>query len=152
MRKRTGKYLICQFSGCSKSFYRPLCYIKRGIDKYCCNEHAGLDRKREKNHRWTGELPHRDTIHLWIVKNYGRANHCSNKNCIYPRRNSQGGLLISPKKFVWSNISYKYLRNIEDWEQLCNSCALKKDIDYRKEHNIKITQFVFDKKGKRIKT
>lgn len=60
-------------------------------------------------------------IHFWLYKNYGKANHC--ERCIRPS-----------KKYVWANKSHEYLRDISDWEQLCNSCHLKQDLnDARRE-------------------
>lgn len=50
-------------------------------------------------------------IHIWVKSTYGKPSHCTNKNC-------PGGA----KRYEWSNISGEYLRDIEDWQQLCAKC------------------------------
>jgi len=57
-------------------------------------------------------------IHIWIKKNYGKANHCENPNC--PHKN--------PIRFEWALIHGKeYDRKIENFIQLCKSCHLNYD-------------------------
>jgi hypothetical protein len=52
---------------------------------------------------------------------------CKNPNCVYPRKNARGTILLKPKSFQWANISKKYLRDFSDWMQLCASCHAKYD-------------------------
>lgn len=87
--------------------------------------------------RWTGELPGNTAVHRWVTYHFGKANKCINNP-------SHKG------PYDWSNISYQYLRDIEDWEQLCRRCHYKKDKEYREKTNTDTTRFVFDNKGKRI--
>jgi hypothetical protein len=88
-------------------------------------------------------------VHYWLYEKYGKANHCENDETHKSFR------------FEWANISDKYLKNKNDWKQLCVSCHRK--MDYTEEqrertrrvnrgnkyHNIKIKQY--DKDGKFIK-
>jgi hypothetical protein len=81
-----------------------------------------FDTQDEKAHQWRGEEASYGCKHRWVYKHLGKANHCDNSDCIYPRKNSRGILLISPKRYEWSNISGEYKRVISDWQQLCVSC------------------------------
>ena len=59
------------------------------------------------------------SIHQWILKTYGKASCCTNKDC---KSNSA-------KNFEWALIKgYKYERNISNFMELCCSCHRKYDI------------------------
>lgn len=79
------------------------------------------------NHpNWRGDSIGYMGIHTWLARKYGRANKCENKEC--PK---------ICKKYEWSNISGKYLREFSDYRMLCISCHRKKDMNERyfnKEH------------------
>lgn len=62
------------------------------------------------SHNWKGMNVNYVSKHLWIIKNYGKANHCEHDPAHTGRR------------YDWANISGKYLREIEDYKQLCRSC------------------------------
>jgi len=91
---------------------------------------------RMKKLSWSGN---ERAIHQYIQFHYGKADRCENPKC-------DG----SSKNYDWSNISYGYLRDRFDWEQLCRKCHMAKDREYR-EKIAKNTTSVFDKKGHRIK-
>lgn len=55
--------------------------------------------------------------HLWIVKHYGKADHCENPFC----------KSINPKRYEWANISGNYEREREDYRMLCPSCHRSMD-------------------------
>lgn len=56
------------------------------------------------------------SIHQWVSRHYGKASICIIDST------------HTSKQFEWSNISGKYIKDIKDWRQLCNSCHKK--IDY----------------------
>jgi len=70
--------------------------------------------------RWKGEEASRTAKHMWIYKQFGKANHCSNPNCDK-----------KSNKYEWANISGEYKREIFDYKQLCVICHRKMDL--RKE-------------------
>ena len=59
------------------------------------------------------------TLHKWVERKLGKANHCEkNKNHISTR-------------YHWANISKEYKRDLNDWTQLCPSCNCKDRIGRR---------------------
>ncbi len=62
-----------------------------------------------KARAWKGMRAGYVAKHLWIVKHYGKANHC--EKCFG-----------KAKRYEWANISGKYLREVSDYIQLCTSC------------------------------
>lgn len=73
----------------------------------------------EKSRRWKGLNASYTAKHKWILKHFGKANHCS----LNP--------LHKAKRFEWANISGKYLREISDYIPVCPSCH--QGILHRKE-------------------
>jgi len=71
------------------------------------------------------------SIHHWLYKYYGKANHCDNPNCKH-----------ICNKFEWAVIHEKdYDYNIENFKQLCTSCHQKYDNQFdkwKKEFGIEI--------------
>lgn len=76
----------------------------------------------ENNPNWKGDKVGYQGLHAWVHQQLGKANHCSNKECKYPRIGYKGKILMAAKKFEWSNISGKYKRDLTDWQQLCHAC------------------------------
>lgn len=70
---------------------------------------------------WNKNKPGYKSVHKWLRIHYGRADHCS--NCETPS-----------KSFEWANLSGEYLRNINDYIQLCTSCHRK--MDYTEQQRI----------------
>ena len=85
-------------------------------------------RKGDKHPNWRADQTGYGNKHSWLKRNYGKANRCKNKGCVYPRTNSNGKVLLKPKRFDWANISQKYKRELSDWTQLCGSCHKKYDM------------------------
>jgi hypothetical protein len=54
-------------------------------------------------------------LHTWIVKNYGKANHCVFCDT------------TTAKRYDWANISGEYKKDINDYIQLCRSCHIDYD-------------------------
>ena len=91
----------------------------------------------KRHGKWTGNLPGKEAVHHWLSYNFGKANHCSSNP-------------LHKSPFDWSNISYQYLREITDWEQLCRRCHSKKDQLAREGLKKNTTEIVFNKKGARL--
>ncbi len=64
----------------------------------------------EQSRRWKGNNAGYVAKHLWIIKHFGKADHCE------MNRNHQA------KRYEWANIDGKYSRKREDYIQLCPSC------------------------------
>lgn len=85
-------------------------------------------RSREKNNKWKGDNASYTAFHHWLKYYYGKANHCENPTCIYPRlvrrRGSTKKILITePKLYNWSLIKGKHhSQKRENYIQLCASC------------------------------
>lgn len=74
----------------------------------------------KNNHNWKGYKVKYRTLHGWVQRNLGKANHC--EHC--------GATKVPEGKkrwFQWANKSHKYLRDLTDWIQLCISCHKKYD-------------------------
>ena len=75
-----------------------------------------------KNKSWLGDNIGYFGLHVWLKKIFGKPNKCENPNCFYPRQNRARKWILEPKQFVWANKSGKYLRDRNDFYQLCYSC------------------------------
>lgn len=69
-----------------------------------------------KNAKWKGDKASYTAKHIWVKTHYGKANHC--EDC--------GD--TSDRMYHWSNKSKKYLRDINDWQQLCVPCHKRYDL------------------------
>ena len=114
---------------CKTEFITYLSRIKRGHGVFCSHKCINIGRKQPKEWvemikksttgnkawNWKGDKVGYRSLHTWIIRKLGKANHC--KSC---------GLDKIPKGkkryFDWANISQKYKRDITDWKQLCKKC------------------------------
>ena len=58
-------------------------------------------------------------VHRWLVRNFGKADCCENKECSYPRKNTKGVLLQRPKSFNWALLKgccYEKVRPLSQYE------------------------------------
>lgn len=102
---------------------------------------------QEKNPAWKGDKAGYTALHRYAKIHWGKAYKCDFMECIYPRKNSRGIILLIPNLFTWSNISGKYKRERSDWRMACMSCHMKWD-----RKNIPgAKNKIFDKNGKRKK-
>jgi hypothetical protein len=62
----------------------------------------------EYNAAWKGNNVGYQGLHKWIRTILGNATHCANGH--------------EAKRYVWANVSGEYKRDLEDWQQLCDSC------------------------------
>lgn len=85
---------------------------------------GGTFMKGQDHPHWQNN-PSYSAIHKWIVRNFGRANYCSNDEC------------HKAKRYDWANISGEYKRDINDWRQLCRSCHTKLDMTIEKKIRLK---------------
>lgn len=110
--------IICQVCGKQK-YYKPS-VIKRGRGKYCSRPCAAIAHKEnyrgENNPDWKGDQVKYRGIHMWIQNKLGKANKCS-----FDEAHEATG-------FHWANISGSYLRDLDDWMQLCPKCHKKYDM------------------------
>jgi hypothetical protein len=79
-----------------------------------------LVRKGESHHNWKGDSAGYEAIHGWIVRNLGKADHCS----FNPYHKST--------RYHWANISGNYMRDTDDYASLCPACHKTYDLVVRK--------------------
>jgi hypothetical protein len=74
--------------------------------------------KEEKNGIWKGHAVGYHALHSWIKRRLVKTKLCQNCKNVPP--------------FDLANISQKYKRDLSDWEWLCRSCHMKKDLRLEK--------------------
>jgi hypothetical protein len=99
---------ICGF--CEKSFYITRKAINHGEGKYCSRRCSGKNKKMDDSNNWRGDNAGYVGKHLWIKNNFGKAHKCEMCHS------------LNEKKYEWASIGHTYIRNINDWIQLCSSC------------------------------
>lgn len=70
----------------------------------------------EANVKWKGDKASYAAKHIWAKYHFGKANHCEHCGTREERT------------YHWSNISGKYLREEDDWQQLCVPCHKRFDL------------------------
>src|SRR3990167_6949873 len=79
-----------------------------------------------------------DNIHNWVKRNYGKAEYC--EKC---------GIDKLPdgykRFFAWANISGKFLRNKDDWQQLCMRCHNRLDSAVLTEKDVLEIRNLYDR-------
>lgn len=73
----------------------------------------------EKGLNWKGDKVGYRTLHKWVEKHLGKANHCTNN------------INHKSTRYHWSNISKEYKRRLDDFIQLCPSCNCRDRIGRR---------------------
>jgi len=95
--------------------------IKTGIKPWLGKKRSEEDKKKISNGRkgkmigadhweWKADKVGYRALHEWVERTLGKANHCSFNSSHKSTR------------FQWANISGQYLRDIDDWAQLCPVC------------------------------
>lgn len=75
-------------------------------------------RYKEEHHAWRGIKAKYGSKHDWIRHNYGKATKCENReNNIFSFKCSE-----KSQNYEWANKNGEYLREVEDYYQLCRSC------------------------------
>lgn len=73
---------------------------------------ASLVAKGSASPQWNGDSVGYFGIHKWLLKIYGKANHCENLSC--PKKS---------KRFEWAKVKGKeYKRRRTHFKQLCSGC------------------------------
>jgi len=81
----------------------------------------------EKGSNWKGDEVGYHGIHVWLHKNFGKANKCENEKCFYPRMGSKK-FLRKPYRYEWALLKGKeYKRIRSNFIQLCIACHRKYD-------------------------
>lgn len=71
---------------------------------------------------------HYKAVHKWIVEQKGKPLIC--ELC----------LTTESKRYEWSNITQRYLFNVNDWQRLCKKCHVNYDIKYKKDNHGKLDE------------
>jgi hypothetical protein len=71
--------------------------------------------KWDKHPQWKGDNASIRTIHTWVVKWKGKADHCEKCGT------------KDAKAYDWSNVDHKYRRVLDDFISMCRSCHKKYD-------------------------
>lgn len=71
---------------------------------------------------WGGNQVNYRSRQMWLVKNFGNADHCENPNCSHKSRNF--GYSLKP--------GIKMSRKREDYRQLCRSCIMKQKFQVKR--------------------
>ncbi len=125
---------------CKKELIKPSQYsyrqweIRKTCDRFCAGKYRTITYKmpdkirnkismtkkniyqdETKHPKWLGKNVGYSGIHLWIRKIYGSADHC------------EFNFIHKATRYHWANISGKYLRDINDWTQLCPTCHKQYD-------------------------
>lgn len=99
----------------------------------------------EEHPQWKGDKAGYRAVHIWLIKNYGKADRCENKNCKYPKwiyrkkgrlgytdNPKQGDtkyrLIEKPSRFEWSLIKGRYTHKRDNFVMLCPHCHRKHDL------------------------
>lgn len=82
------------------------------------NGRGNLGKIGPLNPAWLGDEAKYQAKHMWIRRNYGKADRCENQACTYK----------NPKTFHWANLSGEYQRERSDYVMLCPSCHKKMDL------------------------
>ena len=76
----------------------------------------GDAQRDETHHGWKGDNVGYSSLHAWVVRKIGKADHCemdkTHKSTRYHLANKSG----------------KYKRDLKDWIKLCPSCHKKQDL------------------------
>lgn len=79
----------------------------------------------KKNPSWSGNKVGRKGIHSWLMRNYGKADRCENREKQCLDFECTGNL---NKRFHWANTNnHIYRRRREDFMMLCAKCHSKYD-------------------------
>ena len=76
-----------------------------------------------ENPEWKGDKSSYASFHIWLSKHHGRPKRCQNIDCVYPRKNARGKLMMKPSRIQWALIKgKKHSHNINNYIGLCASC------------------------------
>lgn len=86
-----------------------------------------LAQNGEKHSQWKRHSISYHGLHQWLIRVYGKASRCENVDCVYPRKGAKK-MLLKPCGFEWSlRKKCKYVRDRNNFIQLCVACHRKYD-------------------------
>lgn len=98
-------------------------------EQYATGKRVAKPGKLDKSVSWKGDNAGYYAIHEWLKVNFGKADCCENLDCVYPRRNGSGSILVKPKRFEWAYLGKRgFSRNRKLYIKLCCSCHRKYDM------------------------
>lgn len=102
---------------CGRQFSPRPSNVARGKGKFCSTtcQHAAV--RGISNVRALKQDAAYSTIHGWVSRNWGKADHCESGNCA-------GRSTF----FEWANLDGAYRRERAQWAQLCRPCHRRYDI------------------------
>lgn len=117
-------YMIKNCFTCNKEFTKSATKSLKEwnrVVKYCSKKCSQTLFKKghgkdELNVNWKGDKAGYGSKHDWIKSRLGKATYCS-----FDRNHVS-------KRFEWANISGAYLRELDDWVQLCVTCHRQYDM------------------------
>jgi hypothetical protein len=69
----------------------------------------------EKNPNWKGDSAGYFSIHGWVIRQKGKADHCTKCGT------------TTAKRYEWANVDHQYRRNLDDYIPMCQSCHMRYD-------------------------
>lgn len=106
--------IICK--RCKKPFLDHACNHRIYCSYKCYYLNKGKQMIGNKNQLWKGNNASYVAKHMWVKRQRGKATHCS------------FNLQHKNKYYQWANVSGSYLRDTNDWIQLCIKCHKAYDI------------------------
>jgi hypothetical protein len=129
---------------CGKEFSTYPCRVKSGAGKFCsrkCYEptrikeltNNGNETRFKPGHQtsenrvmpsgadhkaWKGQEVGYRGMHYWVIRQKGKAQKCSKCG--------------STKSVQWANVDHKYLRDIDDYVEMCSSCHKLYDLQMKR--------------------
>lgn len=94
-------------------------FFSHSVKRFCtkaCQSKWRNQQTGEKAFRWVGEKVSYQGVHHWIRNQYGHASLC--EFCGVKTQEKYR----KPPRFVWANLSGKYLRKRDDWMMACYRC------------------------------
>lgn len=112
----------------SKEHIRKMSIGMKGIGHPHTEEYkkrmSMLSARGSDHHNWKENNVSYATKHQWLHRNLGKANKCSNSEC-----------LKTCNKYEWANKTGEYSRNSYDYFMLCISCHRR--MDYKRRLDVK---------------
>jgi len=130
--KKSSRNIKLKCLVCKKTFGTCKTEIRRGRGKFCSRKCFYEHNQGANVYNYQKYKVSYMALHKWVTKKLGRPNYC--EHC----KSS------SAKKYEWSNVSGKYLRDVRDWQRLCKSCHVIYD---QKEREVSCAVC-----GKKVKT
>ena len=102
--------------------YKYLAKIYAGKPRHTedSKRRISVKNKGDKNGNWIGSRATYSSIHIWVQRNKGVPDTCS--EC-----GKKGEKVNMRWNIQWANVDHKYTRELEKWIGLCSKCHAKYD-------------------------